>query len=226
MTGRNQRRLRMEAAAAFGNKKMTLASHASLASLFKAHEIRCFFCLLPRLRAFPPLLVGSLGNLSVISFPDLVAFSVPASIVGVAFMLGCCISSSKDVGDCDPKLLPDGVSFAEKGMSPGESGFLLLELDSNSGGAAKVILLACCARLRSNLSFPAYASISIRHQQLGDLCTNACFMNLPAAALSRLIGARLSPLCSIFLIFSKYCLTLVNSRKIGCSLALTPFNRK
>lgn len=50
-------------------------------------------------------------------------------------------------------------------------------------------------------------------------------MNLFAAALSSLLdltAASLSSPDSSTLIFSKYCLTLVNSRKTGCSFALAP----
>ena len=50
-------------------------------------------------------------------------------------------------------------------------------------------------------------------------------MKRPAAGLSRVFSRLLSP-DSAVLILSKYCLTLVNSRNTGCSLALTPFNRR
>lgn len=56
--------------------------------------------------------------------------------------------------------------------------------------------------------------------------TSACLINLAAAALSIPPPSRVILLDWTILIFSKYCFTLVNSRKMGCSFALTPCKRR
>ena len=55
--------------------------------------------------------------------------------------------------------------------------------------------------------------------------TSACLMKRPAAALSSVMSLVI-PADSAALIFSKYCLTRVNSPKTGCSLELTPLSRR
>lgn len=55
--------------------------------------------------------------------------------------------------------------------------------------------------------------------------TRPCLIKRPAAALSSCV-LRFDPDDSAELTLEKYCLTLVSSRKMGCSFALTPFSRK
>ena len=64
-------------------------------------------------------------------------------------------------------------------------------------------------------------------QGFGSPITSACLMTLPAACLLRLkFSLDFAGPASAALIFSKYCLTRVSSRKTGCSFACTPFNRR
>ena len=122
--------------------------------------------------------------------------------------------------DSEPELLRMGAITAERERSAGPCRFRFEWYPSPCFAAA----------LDSDHTCRFQPLLSDQHEDPPEeklvLFTNACLMNLPAAALSRLTAAVLASPDSAFLIFSKYCLTLDNSVKIGCSFALTLFSRR
>lgn len=135
-------------------------------------------------------------------------------------MAGRCIDLLKDVDDSEPELLRMGVVTAERECSIGPCRFRFEWYPSPCPAAALDLDHTC--RFQPLLSDQHV----VPPMKTLVLFTNACLMTLPAAALSRLTAAILASPDSAFLIFSKYCLTLDNSLKIGCSFALTLFSRR